>query len=78
MSVLRELSGGNVETVVTPATRRLLPRLFVLGFWARELDCFLLDLFVAAMRVSAVSWNQGRSEMRIVEEMQSWVSLRFD
>ena len=58
-----------METVVTPATHRLLPRLFVLGFWARELDCFLLDLFVAAMRVSAVSWNQGGSEMRIVEEM---------
>jgi hypothetical protein len=46
-----------------------LPRLFVLGFWAREPDCFLLDLLVAAMRVPAVSWNQGGSEMRIVEEM---------
>jgi hypothetical protein len=58
-----------VETVLTPATYRLLLRLFVLDFWARELDCFLLDLFVAGMRVSAVSWNPARSEMRIVEEM---------
>jgi hypothetical protein len=55
--------------VLTPATHRLLPPLFVLGFWARELDCFLLDLFVAGVRVSPVSWNQAASEMRIVEEM---------
>jgi len=58
-----------VETVLTPATHRLLPRFFVLDFWARELDRFLLDFFVAGMRVSAVSWNQAGSEMRIVEEM---------
>jgi hypothetical protein len=58
-----------METVLTPATHRLLLRLFLLGFWARELDCFLLDLFVAGMRVSAVSWNQSGREMRIVEEM---------
>jgi hypothetical protein len=58
-----------VETVLTPATQRLLPRLFGLGFGARELDCFLRDLFVAGMRVSPVSWNQAASEMRIVEEM---------
>jgi hypothetical protein len=57
-----------VETVLTPATYRLLLRLFVLSFWAREFDC-LLDLIVAGMRVSAVSWNQAGSEMRIVEEM---------
>ena len=58
-----------METVLTPATHRWLLRLFVLGFWARELDCFWLDLFVAGLRVSAVSWNQAGSEMRIVEEM---------
>jgi hypothetical protein len=58
-----------VEPVLTPATQGLLPRLFVLGFWARELACLLLDLFVAGMRLSAVSWNQAASEMRIVEEM---------
>ena len=57
-----------METVLTPPTHRL-PRLFVLGFWARELDCFLLDLFVAGTRVSAVSWNQAASEMRTVEKM---------
>jgi hypothetical protein len=56
-----------VETVVTPATRRRLPRLFVLGFWAGELDCFLPDLFVAAMRVPAVSWDQAGCEMQIVK-----------
>ncbi len=58
-----------METALTPATHRPLPRSFVLGFWARELDCFLLDLLVAAMRVPAVSWNQKGSEMRIAEEM---------
>jgi len=58
-----------VETVLTPATHRLLPRFFVLDFWGRELDRFLLDLFVAGMRVSAVSWNQAAREMRIVEKM---------
>ena len=61
--------GGKVETVLTPATHCLLPGFFVLDFWARELDCFLLDLFVAGTRVSAVSWNQAASEMRTVEEM---------
>ncbi len=59
---------GKVETVLTPATHRLVPRLFVLGFWARELDRFFLDLFVAGMRVSAVSRNHRASEMRMVEE----------
>jgi hypothetical protein len=68
-SFVKRPFGGKVETVLTPATHRLLPRLFVLGFWARELDCFLLGLFVAGMRLWAVSWNQAASEMRIVEEM---------
>ena len=68
-SFVKRPFGGKVETVLTPATHRLLPRLFVLDFWARELDCFLLDLFVPGTRVSAVSWNQAASEMRIVEKM---------
>ena len=61
--------GGKVETVLTPATHCLLPGFFVLDFWARELDRFLLDFFVAGMRVSAVSWNQAARETRIVEKM---------
>ena len=67
-SLVKRPFGGKVETVLTPATHRLVLRLFVLGFWARELDRFFLDLFVAGMRVSAVSRNHRASEMRMVEE----------
>ena len=75
-SFVKRPFGGKVETVLTPATHRLLPRLFVLGFWARELDCFLLDLFVAGMRRYPGIRQRVRCELW--RKCESWVSLRFD